>query len=137
MISIWDLFPEGMGSFLVIGPPRVRSALRCLSSLLPRQWGTVTPLEPSCEGLSLRPLLQRPRRTVFGKVLGMRAKARSFGVDYWCKNRSSNTPNRAVSNSERASRRRSSPNPLCAPGITFRSGQHGPLECDFYRAKYP
>ncbi|MGA1820306.1 MAG: hypothetical protein ACMUHU_04775, partial [Thermoplasmatota archaeon] len=27
--------------------------------------------------------------------------------------------------------------PFCAPEVTFRSGQRGPLECDFYRAKNP
>jgi hypothetical protein len=70
--------PEGWGSIMVIGPPRVRAAWRYLSSLLPRQWGTLTPLKPSCEGLSLRPFLRRPRRAVLGSVLGMRAKARSF-----------------------------------------------------------
>jgi hypothetical protein len=71
-------FPEGLGTILVIGPPRVRAAWRYLSSLLPRQWGTLTPLKPSCEGLSLRPFLERPRGAVSGSVLGMRAKARSF-----------------------------------------------------------
>ena len=74
----WVPFPEGSGSFLAAGPPRVRFAWRYLSSLMPRQWGTSTPLKPPFEGLSTRPFLKRSRRMVSGQVLGMRAKARSF-----------------------------------------------------------
>ena len=67
-------FPEGLGSFMVTRPPWVRAAWRYLSSLLPRQWGTSTPLKSSCEDLSLRPFLQRPRGGSFG--IGVRDESK-------------------------------------------------------------
>jgi hypothetical protein len=67
---------------------------------LPRHWGTFAPLELPYGSLSPRPFLQRPRRVVKGRVLRIGAKARSVMLRKKCMNRSSNTPNRAVSNSE-------------------------------------